>query len=97
MITKGKIPIGYVEAKDIGIDLNSKGYNEQFTRYKKALDNLIITDYTWFHFFQNGELTHEIKIAEIGTNSGHKSLIYSYRDSISHNNKKDLAEMLSLF
>ncbi len=65
VITKGKIPIGYIEAKDIGKDLNSKQYKEQFTRYKKALENLIITDYTWFQFFQNGVLVHEIKIGEI--------------------------------
>ncbi len=69
VITKGKIPIGYIEAKDIGKDLKSTQYKEQFTRYKKALDNLIITDYTWFQFFQNGELIHEIKIAEIEDNS----------------------------
>ena len=65
VITKGKIPIGYIEAKDIGKDLNSKQYKEQFTRYKKALDNLIITDYIWFQFFQNGKLIHEIRIGEI--------------------------------
>ena len=69
VITKGKIPVGYIEAKDIGKDLNSKSYKEQFTRYKKALDNLIITDYVWFQFFQNGELIHEIKIGEIENNT----------------------------
>ncbi|WP_396632873.1 type ISP restriction/modification enzyme [Maribacter sp. R86514] len=69
VITKGKIPVGYIEAKDIGKDLNSKSYKEQFGRYKKALDNLIITDYIWFQFFQNGELVHEIKIGEIENNS----------------------------
>ena len=68
VITKGKIPIGYIEAKDIGKDLNSKFYKEQFTRYKKALDNLIITDYVHFQFFQNAELIHEIKIGEIKNN-----------------------------
>lgn len=65
VLTKGKIPIGYIEAKDIGKDLNNKSYQEQFSRYKKALDNLIITDYIWFQFFQNGSLIHEIRIAEI--------------------------------
>ena len=69
VITKGKIPVGYIEAKDIGKDLNNKSYKEQFGRYKKALDNLIITDYIWFQFFQNGELVHEIKIGEIENNS----------------------------
>ncbi len=65
VITKGKIPVGYIEAKDIGKDLNGKQYKEQFIRYKKALDNLFITDYIWFQFFQNGELIHEVKIGEI--------------------------------
>lgn len=69
VITKGKIPIGYIEAKDIGKDLNSKSYKEQFGRYRKALDNLIITDYIWFQFFQNGELVHEIRIGEIENES----------------------------
>ena len=52
VITKGKIPIGYIEAKDIGKDLKSTKYKEQFTRYKKTLDNIIITDYIWFQFFR---------------------------------------------
>jgi len=69
VITKGKIPIGYIEAKDIGKDLKGKSYKEQFSRYKKALDNLIITDYIWFQFFQNGELISEIRIGEIDKNS----------------------------
>ncbi len=44
IITKNKIPIGYIEAKDISKDLSSKEYKEQFDRYKKALNNLIITE-----------------------------------------------------
>lgn len=65
VITRKKIPIGYIEAKDIGKDLASKTYKEQFDRYTKALDNLIITDYLWFRFYQHGDLVHEISIAEI--------------------------------
>lgn len=65
VITKNKIPVGFIEAKDLGKDLNSKQFKEQFGRYRKALNNLIITDYVWFQFFQNGELIHEIRIAEI--------------------------------
>ena len=65
VLTKGKIPIGFIEAKDIGIDLNSKSHKEQFNRYKNALDNLIITDYLWFQFYQQGKLVHEIRLAEI--------------------------------
>lgn len=78
VITKGKIPIGYIEAKDIGKDLNGKQYKEQFTRYKKALENLIITDYIWFRFFQNGKLVHEIKIGEI-ENGSVKSIVENFQ------------------
>ena len=48
LISKDNIPIGFIEAKDVGKDLSSKLYKEQFDRYKAALDNLIITDYTVF-------------------------------------------------
>ncbi|TKI69969.1 DNA methyltransferase [Sulfurimonas crateris] len=59
------IEIGHIEAKDIGKDLNHKDYNEQFTRYKNALENLIITDYMEFQFYKNAQLYTTIKIAEI--------------------------------
>jgi predicted helicase len=65
VITKGKIPIGYIEVKDIGKDLNSNQFKEQFTRYRKALDNLIISDYLWFQFFQNDKCVQEIRIGEV--------------------------------
>ena len=64
LISKKHIPIGFIEAKDIGKNLNSKQYDEQFTRYKAALDNLIITDYLHFQFFISGALISEIKIGE---------------------------------
>ena len=106
VITKGKIPVGYIEAKDIGKDLNSKSYKEQFGRYKKALDNLIITDYIWFQFFQNGELVHEIKIGEIENNlvkpipenfSKFENLIKDFSTHIGQTIKssKKLAEMMA--
>lgn len=66
VLTEDNIPRGFIEAKDVGKDLNDKTLNKnQFDRYRKALDNLIITDYLWFQFFQNEELVHEIRIGEI--------------------------------
>lgn len=69
LISKKHIPIGFIEAKDIGKNLGSKQYNEQFNRYKAALDNLVITDYLHFQFFVSGELVNEIKIAEVSGKS----------------------------
>ena len=65
IITKNKIPIGYIEAKDVGKDLGSKEYKEQFDRYKKSLNNLIITDYLDFQLFLDGKLVTSIKIADV--------------------------------
>lgn len=65
LISKKDIPIGFIEAKDVGKDLNSKLYKEQFERYKAALDNLIITDYLRFQFYVNGERVHEVCVGEL--------------------------------
>ncbi|WP_319201928.1 type ISP restriction/modification enzyme [uncultured Ilyobacter sp.] len=67
LITKknSQIPIGYIEAKDIGLDLMSKTLKEQFERYKGSLENLIITDYLKFQVYTNGEFKYETKIGEI--------------------------------
>ncbi len=69
VITKEGVPIGFIEAKDVGKNLDSKPYKEQFLRYRKALDNLIITDYLLFKFYENGKLKNEIRIGEIKNNA----------------------------
>ena len=70
-ISKNTIVLGYIEAKDLGCpDLEGKKENkEQFNRYKKALPNLIITDYVHFLLYQNGELKTKIQLASLENNS----------------------------
>lgn len=65
ILTKKDIPIGYIEAKDLAADLNSKSYQEQFKRYKAALNNLIITNYLDFQIFKDGILVAEYSIGAI--------------------------------
>lgn len=43
VLTRKDVPVGYIEAKDIGADLGSKTLKEQFDRYKSGLSNLIFT------------------------------------------------------
>jgi len=66
ILTKKNIPVGFIEAKDIGdSDLTGakkNGNKEQFDRYKGSLDNLIFTDYLDFHYFKSGEFATCIKI-----------------------------------
>jgi predicted helicase len=65
IITRNDIPVGYIEAKDIGKDIGHKDYKEQFDRYRKSLNNLIITDYLDFWLYIDGELKAKIQIAKI--------------------------------
>jgi len=110
ILTKKDIPVGFIEAKDIGDkDLEGKkksGNKEQFDRYKASLDNLIFTDYIDFHLYNDGEFITKIAIAEI-TEKGiialpqnfatFENLIKDFCTHIGQNIKssKKLAEMMA--
>lgn len=69
ILTKKDIPVGFIEAKDIGDkDLEGAkktGNKEQFDRYKASLNNLIFTDYLDFHLYRDGEFVSKIALAEL--------------------------------
>ena len=110
ILTKKDIPVGFIEAKDIGdkdLDGTKKnGNKEQFDRYKASLNNLIFTDYVHFHLYREGEFTTKIAIAEI-TEKGIKPLPENFeqfenliKDFSSHvgqtiKSPKKLAEMMA--
>ncbi len=77
ILTKKDIPVGFIEAKDIGDkDLEGSkkaGNKEQFDRYKTSLNNLIFTDYLDFHLYREGQFFTKIAIGEI-TEKGIKPL-----------------------
>lgn len=65
IITWKDIPVGFIEAKDIGdSDLDGEkktGNKEQCDRYKESLSNIIFTDYLDFHFYQDGQFLTTLK------------------------------------
>lgn len=69
ILTKGDIPVGFIEAKDIGdADLDGQkksGNKEQFDRYKASLSNIIFTDYISFHLYQDGQFKTAISIGKL--------------------------------
>ena len=110
ILTKKEIPVGFIEAKDIGDkDLEGKkktGNKEQFDRYKASLSNLIFTDYLDFHLYHNGEFITKIAIGEI-TENGIKPITENFttfenliKDFCVHvsqtiKSSKQLAEMMA--
>tara|TARA_R110002126_G_scaffold77796_3_gene194051 strand:+ start:122152 stop:125337 length:3186 start_codon:yes stop_codon:yes gene_type:complete len=110
ILTKKEIPIGFIEAKDIGdkdlLGKKKSGNKEQFDRYKASLSNLIFTDYIDFHIYQDGEFITKIAIAEIVDNqikplpenfTNFKNLITDFTTHIGQTIKssKRLAEMMA--
>lgn len=110
ILTKKDIPVGFIEAKDIGDkDLEGAkktGNKEQFDRYKASLNNLIFTDYLDFHLYREGQFVTKIAIAEI-TDKGIKPLPENFvsfenfiKDFCTHigqtiKSSKKLAEMMA--
>jgi len=68
IITRKEIPLGFIEAKDIGADLDNKLYKEQFDRYRQSLDNLIITDYLTFRLYRDSIFVSSITIGKVHGN-----------------------------
>lgn len=110
ILTKKEIPIGFIEAKDIGDKdlpgLKKTGNKEQFDRYKASLNNLIFTDYLDYHLYIDGVFVTKVTIGEI-TDKGIKPLSENFKsfenlikDFSSHigqtiKSSKKLAEMMA--
>jgi predicted helicase len=92
ILTRKDIPVGYIEAKDVGVDLNSKSLKEQFDRYRASLTNLIFTDYLDFHFYRDGVFVNSIRIADISNGA-----IVGKPDQYAHFEQlmKDFAQTIS--
>ncbi|MDA8022106.1 MAG: N-6 DNA methylase [Gammaproteobacteria bacterium] len=65
LLARGEVPLGYVETKSVGKNLDDKSFRAQFKRYTDALDNLIITDYLEFRFFRGGKKVAVVRVGEI--------------------------------
>lgn len=66
IITKGEVPLGYIEAKDIGESLDKVEKSDQMARYKGSLCNLILTDYLEFRWYAQGEKRLAARLGTVG-------------------------------
>src|ERR1051326_6856972 len=69
-ITKGKVPLGHVETKDVGENLaqmerGKPPHGPQFARYRDGLPNWILTDYLEFRWYVNGEHRLTARLADL--------------------------------
>lgn len=67
IIQRGKLVVGHLEAKDVGVDIRKlKGRDkEQQQRYLDALPNLIYSNGLDWDFYRDGELVESVSIASL--------------------------------
>lgn len=54
--------VGYIEAKDLGVNLDDVEDSEQLERYLSTFPNVILTNFTEFRLFRDGEKIDQVSI-----------------------------------
>lgn len=54
-ISRGNVPIGHIETKDIAEDLDKVEKSDQLQRYFSSLSNLVLTNYLEFRWYVDGK------------------------------------------
>lgn len=65
VVSRNDLPLGYVEAKDVGFSLDDALRSDQLKRYVSSLDNLILTDYLEFRWFTEGQPRGKVRLADV--------------------------------
>ena len=62
------LPLGYVEAKDLSARLDDDRHKEQFERYRKALENMVFTNYLEFQLWRGDKELMRVELAALKGN-----------------------------
>ena len=101
------VPIGHVECKDIGENLDNAERSDQLKRYLNGLPNLLLTDYLEFRWYVDGELKNSATLGNMNldgklsrhSEGGEKvvSILGSFfkADAPSVNNPRELASRMA--
>ena len=65
------LPLGYVEAKDLGAGLDDDRHKEQFERYRGALGNMMFTNYLAFQLWRGEQELGSVELAALRGNKIH--------------------------
>ncbi len=65
VLTRNAVPLGYIEAKDLGKNLDDIAHADQLRRYTESLGNLIFTNYLEFRLIRDGEQIAAACIGEL--------------------------------
>ncbi len=75
------INIGWIEAKDLYVDLDEKKNSDQLGRYLLAFDNFIYTNNLTFNFYRNGKKVDSVSLGSCDK----KTIIWTTSDLFADN------------
>jgi predicted helicase len=64
-VKRRELLVGYIEAKDVGIDLKQIEKTEQLQRYLEAFPNLVLTNYLEFRWYVEGKCRQTEVLADL--------------------------------
>ncbi len=64
-VYQGPVLLGYLETKDVGINLDAEEKGPQLKRYREALPNLILTNYLEFRWYVYGERRAVVSLGQV--------------------------------
>ena len=107
IVQRHGVPVGHVECKDIGENLDNAERTEQLNRYLSGLPNLLLTDYLEFRWYVDGKLRDSCKVGIVDTDgklsrdpTGTEKAVtlldsFFHVDAPSINNPRDLARRMA--
>ena len=70
IVERGGVPLGHVECKDLGADLDRVEAGEQLKRYRDGLPNLLLTDHLEFRRYAGGERREAVRLGRLDGRGG---------------------------
>ncbi len=64
-VALGETPLGFIETKDIGLNLDEIAESKQLRRYRKNIPNLILTDYLEFRWYHKDGLMDKARLGAL--------------------------------
>ncbi|MGZ4910808.1 MAG: N-6 DNA methylase [Halobacteriota archaeon] len=61
-VSKGGALVGYIEAKDLGKNLDNELVSEQIKKYRESIPNIILTDYTRFILLRDAQVIFDVSL-----------------------------------
>lgn len=84
------VKVGYIETKDLGINLDEELKSEQIQRYRNSVDNIVLTNYTRFILLRGQKTSFDFNLFDL-------SDLGTEKFTISNEKKAEFLRLIEVF